>query len=265
MAPNRVAHKTPREDNGVAVSSRGRTPSCIPCRERHLKCSKQRPECTNCRSAKHIRYCTYETKRPLRFRESKTSMLLATDPPKAIEWPSSIEEQRTVNRVSIVNASLSPRAQTIGWLSPFHQTPVSTEPKGQYSSGLSPVLAQNAEDLPPSESHVEVPDQGPSCTNSDPPAQDWRVTSPLSNRIESDVFAFYTECLGNWVCLPNTLVKMMISKFVVLISTAGYRITQSLLPVSHTAASNVQSSALLCLSYMFIAGYGIERRGGQIH
>lgn len=190
---------TPRSQDGAAVArGRGRTPSCLPCRERHLKCSKQLPECTNCRNAKHIRHCTYETARPLRFRESRRSRLLAPDPTS--EWSPSTSNQRTAIRATVVYSPPRPPVRVAGRHSSFHQAQVS-ELCTQYSPDLLSNSEHNVEELSVSAPNIEVSDQSPCGTENGRQQQDQR--GALSNKIESDVFAFYAECLGSWVCCAD--------------------------------------------------------------
>ncbi|KFY18903.1 hypothetical protein V493_08267 [Pseudogymnoascus sp. VKM F-4281 (FW-2241)] len=47
-----------------------RQPGCLNCRERHVKCDKERPTCSTCRNAKYPTTCEYASKR-FRFRQSR--------------------------------------------------------------------------------------------------------------------------------------------------------------------------------------------------
>ncbi|KAL4894226.1 hypothetical protein BDV59DRAFT_16099 [Aspergillus ambiguus] len=58
------------------MSTRKRSPRCLRCQERHVKCDKAKPTCSSCRSLKYPAICEYAS-RHLRFRQSRYSSALA--------------------------------------------------------------------------------------------------------------------------------------------------------------------------------------------
>lgn len=57
--------------SGQSPASRRRQPGCVLCRERHLKCDRQWPTCSNCQKAKHATTCRYEPRQADPFRRSR--------------------------------------------------------------------------------------------------------------------------------------------------------------------------------------------------
>lgn len=60
----------------MTSTSRKRAPGCLRCQERHVKCDKQKPSCSSCRSLKYPGVCEYGA-RQLRFRQSRYTSTVA--------------------------------------------------------------------------------------------------------------------------------------------------------------------------------------------
>lgn len=171
-----------------------RLASCIPCRERHTKCGKERPICSSCRSAQDYRECIYQSKRPLRFR-------LTFSDPQPLSQSDNVAHSTQSNE-STTGASTSPgqsHASTGSW------NLEAQELARTHSVQQLAVPSLNDQQMvrEASESSLVAPDtfrlHGSQCyprlASSHP--NRWR---PLSNRTESDIFAFYARSLGHWVC-----------------------------------------------------------------
>lgn len=174
-----------------------RLASCIPCRERHTKCGKQRPVCSSCSSAKHHRDCTYESKRPLRFR-------LTFSHPQNGDAAPDVRPGHSTAGSPIAPYQLSTSPWNSQAQSPETRTP-SVFP-AQQPSDPSPQDQQVQREtsgtpyaVTPCAIASEVAPGGSVSHSSQVPGR-LRRWSSLSNRTECDIFAFYTRSLGRWVC-----------------------------------------------------------------
>lgn len=175
-----------------------RLASCIPCRERHAKCGKERPVCSSCRSAQEYRECTYQSKRPLRFRST------FSDPrslPQSDNAAHIVHSNDPTTSPSI--SSRQSHASTGSW-NLEAQGPARMMRLGHSVQQLASTRLDNQQVVrEASETSLVAPDTvrlhgsqwSPHLVSSH--QNRWH---PLSNRTESDIFAFYARSLGYWVC-----------------------------------------------------------------
>lgn len=213
MAPGSGHASTTPDSSPAAVLAtpspppKKRLASCVPCRERHIKCSKERPACSSCRSSKHHRSCTYESKRPIRFRltfaqphphlqRSSVAPGEGDAHPRSADSPKYSYQQSASSQNPEGHLS-GTAARTPSTLS-FHDFPGPLPDDQQVQRGEGGCDTNGALfSTVGSNSAYSSPNSGRSSH--------W---VSLSNRTECDIFAFYTRSLGHWVrCNSNHILE----------------------------------------------------------
>lgn len=217
----------------TTVAATKRTPGCHRCRERHVKCDKERPVCSNCRHARSTSPCRYEAKRGIRFRPSRYSSgpnARPASPETASQGYSAytsnkrdVSERGTVvprNGRSLNFAEQGPTTQPLGHYRPtvttdlFGNDDTTSVEKTATSWGLSQSGGLQSRPVvlyPPGETPVS-PWRGAEIAS--PLVSDGSGSSPsvahqgsdltpriLDDSVDCKVFDFYVRHVGYWVSL----------------------------------------------------------------
>lgn len=171
-----------------------RLASCLPCRERHIKCGKERPVCSSCSSAKHHRHCAYESKRALRFRLTFAQPHPQPHAPTSRSASGGTDPRSSTSTAGPPTPSNNSQHHDIGFtpstlsvLSVLNP-PDSSDPNDQQlrEEALVP-QSKTPSDFGPDASHsVQVFERSGRWPS-------------LADRTECDIFAFYVRSLAHWV------------------------------------------------------------------
>lgn len=232
------------------MSTRKRFPGCVRCQERHVKCDRGKPSCSTCRNLKYPAVCEYASKKLRGFRQSRFSFTSpvtgrtrrqedharpASSASNDLGFASDggthpispiLPDNRHIGGSGSVRTSPSSPTSAIRRIYDLNQCSPSP-PSETRASHRSFNLGIPSINLGPEQSPDDIYRPNTSVDLSQPRANfEIAHVSPndiaretmrspsctLTDETESNIFAFYVEQAGKWVC-PFTRNFTLVDSF----------------------------------------------------
>ncbi|OJJ02060.1 hypothetical protein ASPVEDRAFT_83580 [Aspergillus versicolor CBS 583.65] len=184
--------------------------SCNPCRERHLKCDRVAPSCTNCTKSRYLMQCSYE---PVRFK-FRTCIPAQVEESEPSGWPSDQhssprQEPATPKSNAHEDTQRDPPSEPASSPSPHASGETIFEPsqvQGAFDSS-TPLTSPQVPD-PSASTAVAFPDtfgQDPLPPVCFPSTLIGTAPSVIADQTEASIYSFYLQTAGPWLDIvsPN--------------------------------------------------------------
>jgi hypothetical protein len=238
----------------MSSTRNGRGASCRPCRERHVKCDRGTPSCSNCTRSRYLLNCVYESPQ-FKFRTRILASRASADDTNRRSRARASSSAGSPSEASPAPVESSPPQQT-GHGAPrgavTHESVWSSPAEQQSNLQLQPALPDPGSSGPAND-FIDNPTKDITAPGNLPAGIPYSTSlidaaaQSVSVRAEADIFSFYLHTVGPWVSLSSTNCAL-----VKLISAARHCLAISIIRPSRSPHGSQRAGAAVCLSSVWL-------------